>query len=564
MITKADQYMQEAIVKIRNKGYKDVNPRPHYEDGTPAHTYSINHAFRTYDLSKGEFPICTLRPIAWKTGIKEIMAFFQNQSNKISEFERIGCNWWGSWALADGTIGKAYPYNLESHRSGEVRRDFVKIPRRKLDETECKKISVDRFFPPRDSVNDIVYKDRYRVIGLDRERSEGSAQKYYQIQFVSNNYITSIPEEEIGITPGVNPYDRTICEVGYLGEYTKIPNYTQRELAILSDIWKTMIRKCYSNNREFDDLGNPVFVHPAWHSFEFFLQDIRHVPQFFLAKEDEFLNWSLDVSYYGSNAYSKDTCVFLKDVEKSLYAVRGGHYKITNINTAEVIHRIELDDFANSIGSNVGDVQRGITRSGKFKNFTFKFIKDSDDEEYVYRYEISRNQVNSLLSALKANPYGRRHIISFWNWANIDKKALVECAYETIWNVRNTPEGEEYLDMILVQRSGDMLTASGPGCINEVQYAALLLMVARHVGYKPGVFSHLVVNEQIYDRHMDASLQMLTRYAEKTMINNKNTEVLPQLILNPDKTNFYEFTVDDFSMKNYSPVKPQLKLELGI
>ena len=72
MLTKADKYMNEAILNIFKNGYKDINPRPKYADGAPAHTISINHTFRSYDLSIGEFPICTLRPQAWKTGIKEI------------------------------------------------------------------------------------------------------------------------------------------------------------------------------------------------------------------------------------------------------------------------------------------------------------------------------------------------------------------------------------------------------------------------------------------------------------------------------------------------------------
>lgn len=38
----------------------------------------------------------------------------------------------------------------------------------------------------------------------------------------------------------------------------------------------------------------------------------------------------------------------------------------------------------------------------------------------------------------------------------------------------------------------------------------------------------------------------------------------PMLIINPEKTNFYEMTIDDFTMENYNPIKPQLKLELGI
>ena len=73
VLTKADYYMSDMITRIRGNGTKDVNPRPKYSDGVPAHSIFVNHTFRTYDLSAGEFPICTLRPIAWKTGIKEIL-----------------------------------------------------------------------------------------------------------------------------------------------------------------------------------------------------------------------------------------------------------------------------------------------------------------------------------------------------------------------------------------------------------------------------------------------------------------------------------------------------------
>ena len=66
-----------------------------------------------------------------------------------------------------------------------------------------------------------------------------------------------------------------------------------------------------------------------------------------------------------------------------------------------------------------------------------------------------------------------------------------------------------------------------------------MMMVARHAGLKPGVFMHVVDNLHIYDRQ-------------------------PKLILKEGKTNFYDFTIDDFEMIDYEPVKPQLKFELGI
>ena len=107
-MTKADNFMKMDIEHILAYGYKDVNPRPKYADGTPAYTYSVNHVLRQYDLSKGEFPICTLRPMAWKTAIREIFTIYQKPTNVLSEMEALGVSWWKEWGIGDGTIGQRY------------------------------------------------------------------------------------------------------------------------------------------------------------------------------------------------------------------------------------------------------------------------------------------------------------------------------------------------------------------------------------------------------------------------------------------------------------------------
>jgi thymidylate synthase len=181
----------------------------------------------------------------------------------------------------------------------------------------------------------------------------------------------------------------------------------------------------------------------------------------------------------------------------------------------------------------------------------------------VRRYDL----INNLIKDIQNDPYGRRKIVSLWQESDLrETKGLAPCAFLTIWNVRG-----DYLDMMLVQRSGDMLTASGPGGVNEVQYAALLMMIAKHTGYKPGVFTHVVANEQIYDRHMDAANEMLERYKIQRYNYDKNVyfqdyekNAIPNLIITSEKHNFYDFTIEDFEMVNYQPIKPQLKLELGI
>ena len=167
--------------------------------------------------------------------------------------------------------------------------------------------------------------------------------------------------------------------------------------------------------------------------------------------------------------------------------------------------------------------------------------------------------MNKLLDELKNDPFGRRHIIDLYQYSDMDRSdGLYPCAFLTIWNVRqDTKTNERYLDLSLIQRSGDLLAASCSG-VNEIQYTALLMMVARHCGYKPGKLFHYVANEQIYDRHMEQANELIRRYNEEFAYMN------PKLILNSDKHNFYDFTIDDFTMIDYDPIKPQLKFELGI
>lgn len=289
-MTKADQYLVQDIHNILENGYPDENPRPRYEDGTPAHTISVNHVTRRYDLSKGEFPVCTLRYQAWKTGIREIFTIYQRPTNDLAEMRDLGVTWWDPWDIGDGTIGQRY----------------------------------------------------------------------------------------------------------------------------------------------------------------------------------------------------------------------------------------------------------GAT---------------------VKRYDLIRR----LIDDIRKDPYGRRKIVDLWQEPDLrETPGLAPCAFLTIWNVRG-----DYLDMSLIQRSGDMLTASGAGGINEIQYAALLMMIARVTGKEPGVFTHFVANEQIYDRHMENAQEMLRRAeaaaAEDAADENAAAKNVPALVLHKEAgCSFEDITIDDFEMVNYFPMKPQLKFELGI
>lgn len=123
---KADKYYIENLNEILNNGNLDENPRPKYKDDTPAHTKYLTQVFETYDISKGEFPITTLRNTAIKTGIKEILWIFQKQSNDLQEARDMGINWWGDWDIGDGTIGQRYGATINRYKLVDKLLDSLK------------------------------------------------------------------------------------------------------------------------------------------------------------------------------------------------------------------------------------------------------------------------------------------------------------------------------------------------------------------------------------------------------------------------------------------------------
>lgn len=174
--------------------------------------------------------------------------------------------------------------------------------------------------------------------------------------------------------------------------------------------------------------------------------------------------------------------------------------------------------------------------------------------ETVRRHELVKN----LLNGLKNDPDGRRHIICLWQEDDFkEKHGLKPCAFMTEWNVRHGKDGIDYLDMCLVQRSSDFATA---GCINQVQYLVFQHLIARHLGMRVGRFSWFYNNIQIYDRHIEQA---------KELIRREGIDCNPEIVLNENKTNFYDFTPDDIEIKGYprkliKEKNPQLKFDLGI
>ena len=120
----ADKVFKENIADILANGFSDaeLDVRPHWEDGTPAHTVKKFCIVNRYDL-KNEFPVMTLRRTAFKSAVDELLWIWQKKSNNIRDLKS---HIWDSWADENGSIGKAYGYQLGvKHRYKEGEFDQV-------------------------------------------------------------------------------------------------------------------------------------------------------------------------------------------------------------------------------------------------------------------------------------------------------------------------------------------------------------------------------------------------------------------------------------------------------
>ena len=150
------------------------------------------------------------------------------------------------------------------------------------------------------------------------------------------------------------------------------------------------------------------------------------------------------------------------------------------------------------------------------------------------------DQVDRLLYDLKNNPYSRRMMTNIYVHQDLHEMNLYPCAYSMTFNVTG-----DRLNAILNQRSQDVLTANN---WNVVQYAALVYMIAQVTGFKPGELVHVIADAHIYDRHIPLVKELIKR----------PTYPAPKVILNPDVKDFYDFTVDDFTIEDYV-TGPQIK-----
>lgn len=155
------------------------------------------------------------------------------------------------------------------------------------------------------------------------------------------------------------------------------------------------------------------------------------------------------------------------------------------------------------------------------------------------------DQVDKVLYDLKHNPSSRSIMTNIFKHDDLSEMGLRPCAYSMTFSVK---EGK--LNAILNQRSQDFLTANN---WNVVQYAALVHMFAQVSGLEPGILLHVISDCHIYERHEEIVKELLKIKSKKA----------PKFHLNKNVTNFYDFTIDDFSLVDYNCNDKKYKIEVA-
>lgn len=143
------------------------------------------------------------------------------------------------------------------------------------------------------------------------------------------------------------------------------------------------------------------------------------------------------------------------------------------------------------------------------------------------------DQVDRVIYDLKNNPYSRRIMTNIYVHQDLSEMNLYPCAYSVTFNVTG-----DRLNAILNQRSQDVLAANN---WNVVQYSVLVYMLAQVTGFKPGELVHVIADAHIYDRHIPIVKELIER----------PTYPAPKFWINPEITDFYDFTLDDFKIEDY-------------
>ncbi|MFL6098892.1 MAG: thymidylate synthase [Actinomycetales bacterium] len=155
------------------------------------------------------------------------------------------------------------------------------------------------------------------------------------------------------------------------------------------------------------------------------------------------------------------------------------------------------------------------------------------------------DQIAGVIESIRTAPDSRRHLVSAWNVADLDRMALPPCHTMFQFYV-----AQGRLSCQLYQRSADVFLGVP---FNIASYALLTLMVAQVTDLQPGEFVHTLGDAHLYLNHLDQAREQLAR----------EPRPLPTMTLNPQRRSIDEFGMDDFTLSGYDP-HPSIKAPIAV
>jgi len=528
-------------------------------------TLSIFGYQMRFNLRDGTIPLLTTKKMHTRSIFHEIIWYLQG-SGDVNYLNQHQITIWDEWKNGNNQLGPVYGAMWRAYPPPA---QFSPTPKRNVVDNTSVRSWVGS------SVNCTLMGGKYAnqaftnyqglqyvVLGVDGHQPNGRVSRTttYAIQFLNSGWIKYGVSTRLVKTGKFNDQSiPSVYGVGMLGDYeSKKESVLHKQLR---RTWELMISRCY-NQRDIayeTHGGAGVRVCERWKVLSDFIQDVKHLPNWFVKQQKD--NYVLDKDYYGnSTLYHPDACVWIERAQNNLY--RKNAKPVVLVSNTDTLFFPCESTAAKFLSVSPAAVKARLMKKVNTEVNGFK-VSPFYSDDYVIRKPNTIDQIANVIRKLKANPHDRRLVVSGWHPgllpldgvspdvnASLGYQALPPCHYTFQFYTRPIEDGKYELSLMLNQRSCDV----GLGVpFNIAQYATLLHMVAQVVGMKVGEFIWSGGDVHIYENHVDQLREQLSRPPYPS----------PLLMINPNITDIDEFKFEDLSVAHYLSHLP-IKMDVAV